>query len=53
MRAEFYNFPNHPNWIDPTGDPNSSTFGRVTGKGLAATPTGGNRQVQITVVEPR
>ena len=48
IRAEFYNFPNHPNWNNPTGDPNSSTFGRVTGKGGTASTTGGNRQVQIT-----
>jgi hypothetical protein len=41
IRADFYNFPNHPNWSNPSGDPNSSTFGRVTGKG-------GNRQVQVT-----
>jgi len=41
IRSEFFNFPNHPNWNNPTGDPNSSTFGRVTGKTS-------NRQVQIT-----
>src|SRR4029453_15050815 len=48
IRAEFYNFPNHPNWNNPTGDPNSSTFGRVTGKGGTASTTGGNRQGQNT-----
>jgi hypothetical protein len=41
LRADFLNFPNHPNWSNPNGDPSSSTFGRVTGKG-------GNRQIQIT-----
>jgi len=41
LRADFLNFPNHPNWSNPNGDPNSSNFGRVTGKG-------GERQIQIT-----
>jgi len=41
LRADFFDFCNHPNWSNPQGDPNSSTFGRVTGKS-------GNRQVQIT-----
>jgi hypothetical protein len=42
IRADFYDFPNHPNWSNPDGNPaNSSTFGRVTAKS-------GNRQVQIT-----
>ncbi len=41
IRADFLNFPNHPNWSNPSGDPSSSTFGRVTGKG-------GSRQIQMT-----
>jgi len=41
IRADFYNWPNHPNWNNPDGSPTSSTFGRITGKG-------GNRQVQMT-----
>ena len=35
LRAEAYNWPNHPNWSPPSTDfanPNSSTFGKVTGK---------------------
>lgn len=41
MRADFYNFPNHPNWSNPEGNPSSGSFGRVTSKG-------GNRVIQIT-----
>ena len=41
IRADFFNFPNHPNWDYPVGDPNNVLFGRVTSKSL-------NRQVQIT-----
>jgi len=41
IRADFFNLPNHPNWNNPDGNPSSSAFGRVTGKG-------GNRQIQIT-----
>lgn len=33
LRGEFFNFPNHPNWNNPTSDPRSATFGKVTGKG--------------------
>jgi hypothetical protein len=35
FRAEAFNWPNHPNWRTPSTDftnPNSSTFGKVTGK---------------------
>ena len=51
FRAEFFNFPNHPNWSNvQTGslqgqgwaDPNSSNFGRVTGKS-------GERTVQLSL----
>ncbi len=41
LRADFINFPNHPNWGNPNGDPSSSNFGRVTGKS-------GERQIQVT-----
>ncbi|MCS6952723.1 MAG: carboxypeptidase-like regulatory domain-containing protein [Bryobacterales bacterium] len=33
FRAEFFNFPNHPNWGGATADPRSATFGKVTSKG--------------------
>ncbi len=33
FRAEAFNYPNHPNWDNPTGDPTSGSFGRVTAKG--------------------
>jgi hypothetical protein len=33
FRAEAFNYPNHPNWDNPTVDPTSGSFGRVTGKG--------------------
>jgi len=35
FRGEAYDWPNHPNWQTPSTDflnPNSSTFGKVTGK---------------------
>lgn len=41
VRADFLNFPNHPNWNNPEGNPSSSNFGRITGKG-------GSRQIQVT-----
>lgn len=47
FRAEFFNFPNHPNWGGATGggvntDPRSANFGKVTAKG-------GNREVQLSL----
>ena len=33
FRAEAFNFPNHPNLNNPTTNPTSGSFGRVTGKG--------------------
>jgi len=33
FRAEGFNYLNHPNWDNPTVDPTSGSFGRVTGKG--------------------
>ena len=33
FRAEAFNFANHPNWDNPTVDPTSGSFGRVTAKG--------------------
>lgn len=33
FRAEAFNYANHPNWDNPTGDPTSGSFGRVTAKG--------------------
>ncbi|MFN7937263.1 MAG: carboxypeptidase regulatory-like domain-containing protein [Bryobacteraceae bacterium] len=32
FRAEFFNFPNHPNWNGPDSNPTSATFGKVTSK---------------------
>jgi hypothetical protein len=32
FRAEFFNFPNHPNWNGFNTDPASASFGKVTGK---------------------
>jgi hypothetical protein len=32
FRAEFFNFPNHPNWSGVQTNPRAATFGRVTGK---------------------
>lgn len=42
FRAEFFNFPNHPNLNGPSTDPNSANFGRSTGKG-------GQRDVQLSL----
>jgi len=33
FRAEFFNFPNHPNWNGVDTNPTSATFGMVTSKG--------------------
>jgi hypothetical protein len=33
FKAEGFNYTNHPNWDNPTVDPTSGSFGRVTGKG--------------------
>jgi hypothetical protein len=33
FRAEAFNYPNHPNWDNPTVDPTSGSFGRVVAKG--------------------
>jgi hypothetical protein len=33
FRAEAFNYPNHPNWNNPTVDPTSGSFGRVIAKG--------------------
>ena len=41
LRAEVFNFPNHPNLGGANSDPRSSTFGRVTGKG-------GSRDIQLS-----
>jgi hypothetical protein len=32
FRAEFFNFPNHPNWSGVETNPRSGTFGKVTAK---------------------
>lgn len=32
FRAEFFNFPNHPNWSNAETNPRSGTFGKVTSK---------------------
>jgi hypothetical protein len=32
FRAEFFNFPNHPNWGGVSQSPTSATFGKVTSK---------------------
>jgi hypothetical protein len=45
FRGEAFNWPNHPNWRTPSTDfanPNSSTFGKVTGKQ-------NERQVQLAL----
>ena len=33
FKAEGFNYPNHPNWDNPTVDPTSGSFGRVIAKG--------------------
>jgi hypothetical protein len=42
FRAEFFNFPNHPDWGNVNTNPTSSRFGQVTSKS-------GNRQVQLSL----
>ncbi len=42
IRAEVFNFLNHPNLNNPNTDPTSSTFGRVTGK------DGSRRDIQLS-----
>jgi hypothetical protein len=43
FRAEFFNFPNHPNWGGAGTDPNNlTTFGKVTSKSS-------NREVQLSL----
>ncbi len=42
FRAEFFNFPNHPNWGGVNTNPRSATFGKVTSKG-------GARSVQLVL----
>jgi carboxypeptidase family protein len=32
FRIEAFNWPNHPNWNNPTTDPRSASFGKVTSK---------------------
>lgn len=32
LRAEFFNFPNHPNWGGVNTNPKSATFGKITSK---------------------
>jgi hypothetical protein len=32
FRAEFFNFPNHPNWNTPDFNPLNATFGKITAK---------------------
>ena len=33
LRGEFFNFPNHPNWGNPSTNPTSGSFGKITSKG--------------------
>jgi len=42
FRAEFFNWPNHPNWGGVTTNPKSATFGKVTGKT-------DNRNIQLSL----
>jgi len=42
FRAEFFNFPNHPNWGGADANPRSATFGKVTSKG-------GERNIQLAL----
>ena len=32
FRVEAFNWPNHPNWNNPTTDPRNASFGKVTVK---------------------
>ncbi|MGH9341270.1 MAG: TonB-dependent receptor domain-containing protein [Acidobacteriota bacterium] len=43
VRAEFFNFPNHPNWDSANTNPSSATFGKVTAK------EDDRRQVQLSL----
>jgi hypothetical protein len=43
LRAEIFNLANHANWSNPTTDPTSSSFGRVTSKDNA------RRDVQLSL----
>ena len=43
FRAEIFNFLNHANLNNPTIDPTSNTFGRVTGK------DGSRRDIQLSL----
>ncbi|MPY88460.1 MAG: hypothetical protein GEU99_11095 [Luteitalea sp.] len=42
FRAEFFNFPNHPNLSGAQTNPDDANFGRITGKG-------GERNVQLSL----
>ncbi len=42
FRAEFFNWPNHPNWNNAETNPDKATFGKVTGKSSA-------RNVQLSL----
>lgn len=42
FRAEFFNFPNHPNWSGPDTNPRAANFGKVTGKTS-------NREIQLSL----
>jgi hypothetical protein len=42
FRAEFFNFPNHPNWGGAQTDPRNARFGQVVSKG-------GNRNIQLSL----
>jgi hypothetical protein len=43
FRAEIFNFLNHPNLSNPSTDPTSASFGRVTAK------DGSRRDVQLSL----
>ncbi|HET7220713.1 MAG TPA: carboxypeptidase regulatory-like domain-containing protein [Vicinamibacterales bacterium] len=43
FRAEFFNFINHANWNGADSNPNSATFGRITGKDNSV------RDIQLSV----
>jgi hypothetical protein len=42
FRAEFFNFPNHPNWSGSDTNPRGANFGKVTSKGS-------NREIQLSL----